>query len=366
MNKPLINVLICPPCNKPLELVSFENGETEHGRVVIDSRGQEVISGILKCDCGKLYPIIDGVPRFVGSGLDSFPEFVSKHHKELSGLGHTKPVQLPVPENDGENDYDNIRKSFSQEWGFFDYDSDKTWGWTLEERKQVVLGELRMSREELAGQLTLDAGCGNGTLSATLTDLGLEVVGIDLNDGLGIAYRNRTKYGANAKSRVQYIQANLVHPPLKQGIFDLVYSSGVIHHTPSSERAFETLARMTKRGGRLYIWVYGKRAFPVMLFHRGGESLKRCLSLRSLLRVCGLIAPFYKLTAATLNLLHIMRFRSRTTREVTLDLFDAFAPRFNHWHSEAEVRSWFEKHGFKNITLTSKVRQGLGMYGDKL
>lgn len=369
MHHNLSEVLVCLECKKHLELTAFENGETASGGVMVDAKGTEVISGALKCCCGLVYPVIDGVPRFFDGGLKQFPAFVDRFRQEIKGLCNgqefrSEPVKASAAASE---DYENIRKSFSQEWGegVFDYDNFKTWGWTLEERKQVVAGELNLKPEEFAGRRMLDAGCGNGTLSAALADLGLTIVGLDLNDGLGLAYRNRAKYSTRAKATVQYVQGNVVYPPLKDGHFDLVYCSGVIHHTPSSKQGFDTLARMTKKGGRLYIWVYGKRNILVRLFFWWGRSLKNYMSLKSVLLACRLISPFYKLAADVLRFFGLVKFRSRTVREVTLDLFDAFAPRFNHWHTEAEIRSWFAEHGFTNVTLTSKVRQGLGLYGDK-
>lgn len=330
-----------------------------------EEKNGEVLTGVLRCSCAMLYPILEGVPRFLEGGINAFPDFFSQHREALAhicgGPLHSKATASAV----ANDDYDNIRKSFSAEWGFFEYGGDNTWGWPIEERKQIVLDELRMTREELAGKVLLDAGCGNGTLTAALSDLGPDVVGIDLNDGLAAAYRNKASYGARASNHVEYIQANVVNPPLKDGIFDVVYSSGVIHHTPSSKTAFDSLVRMTKKGGRLYIWVYGKRALPVRAFWWCGERLKMFLSYKALLRVCCFIAPFYKLTATILNSLGIMKFRRRTVREVAIDIFDGFAPRFNHWHTEEELRSWFKEHEFSNITLVKRWRQGLGMYGDK-
>ncbi|HEY5705677.1 MAG TPA: methyltransferase domain-containing protein [Terrimicrobiaceae bacterium] len=364
MNTALLNFLACPKCHCRPKLERFEQGD--HSSSNSRSANGEVVFGVLQCECGTLYPIIDGVPRFLEGGLRSFPEFVSQHRLDLEKLGHVGACE---PRNRGsvsDNDYDNIRKSFSQEWGIFDYEGDKTWGWTLEERKRVFLGDVAMKPEELCGKRLLDAGCGNGTLTAALSDFDLEIVGLDLNDGLGRAWRNREKYAAKAIPQVQYVQGNLVDPPLREASFDLIYSSGVIHHTPSSKGAFDSLVRLTKQGGRLYVWVYGRRGLPVRLFFLCGRSLKRWISLRSLLGVCRALSPGYKVAAEALNRLGVLKFRSRTTREITLDLFDAFAPRYNFWHTEAEVYSWFVQKGFRNIRVSGVQKHGFGMYGDKI
>ena len=366
MKRDLLTILVCPSCKGGLQLTTVESGNTGIGNIVLDLHGQEeVISGVLKCGCGGLYPVIEGVPRFLNDGINRFPGFIERHKQQLEHVREGQHFQINPAMTDGPDDYENIHRSFSQEWGLFDYDHDKTWGWTLKERKRVFLEDMNLRPQEMKSKRLLDAGCGNGTLTAALSEFGLEVLGLDLHDGLGLAYRNRSKYAKNAKEGVQFVQGNLVQPPLKEETFDLIYSSGVIHHTPRSKDAFESLVRLTKRGGRLYVWVYGKRALPVRMFFSCGRYLKRWLSFRSLLSVCKLLAPFYQTLAALLNGLRIMRFRLRSTREITLDLFDAFAPRYNHWHTEAEVHSWFEEHGFQNIHLSGRQKHGFGMYGDR-
>jgi SAM-dependent methyltransferase len=326
----------------------------------------DICSGILKCACGAVSPVVDGVPRFVDGGVEHFPDIANYCRRQFERTGSTCENRRPPEPGNGNDDYENIRKSFSQEWGLFDYENDKTWGWTLAQRKQVFLDDVNLKSEQLSGKRLLDAGCGNGTLTAALSAFDMEVLGLDLNEGLGRAYANRGKYAKDAANRVQYVQGNLVVPPLKPGLFDLVYSSGVIHHTPSSRTAFTSLVSLTKKGGRLYIWVYGKRGWPVRVFFWLGRSLKKWMSLRSVLTVCWMLAPIYKFAAVLLNALGIMKFRPRNNREITLDLFDAFAPRYNHYHSESEVRSWFEAHGFTNIHVSGVQKHGFGMYGDKV
>ena len=364
MKKELLDFLECPNCRCRPTLECFEQGNNLKNSS--PAANGEVVFGILHCDCGTLYPIIDGVPRFLNGGVGSFPDFLSRFQHEIEHLGNIRQPEVTNSTLVSENDYDNIRRSFSQEWGLFDYDGDKTWGWTLEERKKVFLDDVSMKPKELSGKRLLDAGCGNGTLTAALSDFNLEIVGLDLNDGLGRAWQNRDKYAAKAIRQVQYIQGNLVDPPLKDHSFDVVYSSGVIHHTPSSKDAFDSLVRLTTRGGRLYVWVYGKRSFPVRLFFLCGRGLKRWMSLRSLLGVCRTLAPIYKVAAESLDRSGLIKFRLRTAREITLDLFDAFAPRYNFWHTQAEVRSWFVQSGFGNINVSGMQKHGFGMYGDKI
>jgi SAM-dependent methyltransferase len=336
------------------------DGESASGPDVA-SGNHDVVAGILKCSCGNMYPVIEGVPRFLEGGLNAFPQFLESYKAKVNAGSACQRA----PSRKSEDDYDYIRKSFSKEWKIFDYASDKTWGWTLEERKRIFLDDVKLTENLLKGKLLLDAGCGNGTLTAALSGLGMDVIGVDLNDGLGAANRNRSRYGGERWENVQFVQGNLFNPPLKPNTFDLIYCSGVLHHTPNTKESFRRLVPLVKDGGRLYVWVYRHRSFPVRLFMESGRQLKRLMPLRSLLVICKIFAPFYKAGAGILNATGVMKFRERSVREITLDLFDCFAPQYNHCHNEEEVQAWFREEGFTNITVSGRQKHGFGVYGDR-
>jgi len=353
MNKNLTEILLCPHCKENLELTIIVGGEEVEGSGPM-TPGSDVATGVLKCACGDSYPVIDGVPRLLEKGLRALPVFGESNQVEVESLGHQT------------DDYEYIRQSFSrEEWSIFDYERDKTWGWTLEERIRVFMDDVALSRDQLGGKVLLDAGCGNGTLSAALSTLGMKVVGLDLNEGLGKAGHYKSRYARELSSNVEYVQGNVSNPPLKPGSFDLVYSSGVLHHTPDTKESFRQLVPLVKEGGRMYIWVYGRRNVLVRIYMDSGRQLKKVLSPKALLTACRLLAPFYKVGTEALDFLGVMTFRKRTVREITLDLFDAFAPQYNHRHTEEELKAWFKKEGFANITVSGKQKHGFGVYGDK-
>jgi len=359
-----LQLLCCPNCRQTLEMTVFDDhDQSAASSTVSDSHG--VNSGILTCTCGVSYPIIDGVPRLLERGLAAFPQVAQgqSNHERETDAGVISSIAAQGRSND---DYDYIRRSFSKEWGIFDYDTDKTWGWTLEERKKIFLDDVGLSKSDLEGKTLLDAGCGNGTLTAAVGTFGAEVVGIDLNDRLGEANHLKSKQAGKYADNVHFVQGNLINPPFKSKTFDLIYSSGVIHHTPDSKETFKSLVPLTKEGGRLYVWVYGKRHIAVRVFFGIGRQLKKFMSLESLMRTCRLVSPFYKLGTELLNTLGISRFRKRTAREITLDLFDAWAPQYNHWHSEKEVQKWFYESGFTNVRISGRQKHGFGCYGDKI
>src|SRR2546422_2703381 len=290
-----------------------------HDALPISIDGPSV--GLLKCACGTAYPIIDGVPRLLEGGLGAFPEFLIRYEEEVRAQGCVNLTPQHTPSRQRKDDFDAIRKSYSEVWGIFDYDGDKTWGWTLEDRKRVFLGDVALTEDQLRGKLLLDAGCGNGTLTAILSTLGLEVVGLDLHDRLGLANRQKARYAPERLENVHFVQGNVFNPPLKHGSFDLIYCSGVIHRMPNTKESFKKLVPLVKKGGRLYVWVAGNRGLVIRMLKKPGRYLRRFMSLETLLNTCRVLAPFYRMVTGLLRSVRIANFRKRTVREITLDLF---------------------------------------------
>jgi ubiquinone/menaquinone biosynthesis C-methylase UbiE len=68
-----------------------------------------------------------------------------------------------------------------------------------------------------------------------------KVVALDLSRGaltLGAAAAQR--YGTR---QIRFVECDLARLPLREGAFDVVYCSGVLHHTPSPRTAFASIAR---------------------------------------------------------------------------------------------------------------------------
>ena len=61
---------------------------------------------------------------------------------------------------------------------------------------------------------------------------------------------------------VAIVQADLLDLPLAERQFDLVFSIGVLHHSPDPRRAFAQVAARVKPGGRLAVWLYRKNTPP--------------------------------------------------------------------------------------------------------
>src|SRR5204863_7293595 len=81
--------------------------------------------------------------------------------------------------------------------------------------------------------------------------------------GLGAAAARRFGLG-----RVRSVGTDLPRPGLRAGAFDVVYSSGVVHHTPDPRASFAQLARLARPGGIIVLGVYNTFARMPSQFRR--------------------------------------------------------------------------------------------------
>ena len=107
--------------------------------------------------------------------------------------------------------------------------------------------------------LVLDAGCGSGFSAKLLFKEQfdrIQYVGADISEAVDIAAR---EIGALTRQSF-FVQADLMALPFADGSFDIVFSEGVLHHTPSTREALLAVARLVKPGGILAVYVYNKKA----------------------------------------------------------------------------------------------------------
>lgn len=104
----------------------------------------------------------------------------------------------------------------------------------------------------------LEVGCGTGTDLLQFARGGAVVTGCDLTPrSVEIARRRFEVYGLEGQFSISDAE-NLSFPDES---FDLVYSFGVIHHTPDTERAVSEIHRVLRPGGKAIVMVYHRSSF---------------------------------------------------------------------------------------------------------
>src|ERR1017187_5290180 len=161
------------------------------------SRLDQRPDGLVCSGCGKQYPALNGVVRFV--------------------------------------DAQNYAGSFGFQW--------KTHARTQlddvnSHRSEIAFRQRTGFRpDDLAGKLGLDLGFAMGRFAEVAPRWGAHVVGIALSPASEVAAQRL------ADRNAAIFQADVFHLPFAEGSFDFIYSIGVLHHTPSCEQAVKVLPK---------------------------------------------------------------------------------------------------------------------------
>ena len=110
----------------------------------------------------------------------------------------------------------------------------------------------------------LVAGCGTGKEACELAlDIAhAQVLAVDLSLA-SLAYAKRCAHELGL-GNIEFRQADLLNLGLTEGSFDLVSSSGVLHHMQRPELGLEALARQLRPGGWLRVALYSERARSIV------------------------------------------------------------------------------------------------------
>src|SRR5262249_45432024 len=136
--------------------------------------------------------------------------------------------------------------------------------------------------------------------------------------------------------------------------FDLVYSIGVLHHTPDTKAAFTKAAEMVKPGGGLAVYLYDRYGLS---YHF--SDMIRVVSTRLPLKLV------FFLSAVAIPLYYVYRIPKfgsicftvfpismhRNWRWRWLDTFDWYTPKHQCKLFYPDVHRWFRQHGFHRITI---------------
>jgi SAM-dependent methyltransferase len=287
----------------------------------------QIVLGLLTC------PICGSVVADLGDSL-------------VCNRRHTFPVVRGIPRFTPTSSYAD---SFGFQWKRFP--TRQLDAGNRRDSEVTFMAKTGLSPDDIRGKLVLDAGCGMGRFSDVVARWDADqIVAVDLSQAVEVAAENLSAYPAATA-----LQADLENLPFAPKTFDIVFSIGVLHHTPSTERAFRTLATFVKPGGIYCVWVYSRHLRATLA---GGEIIRLLTrrmdrqkllhliqktepKLSSMKRRIPALSPLIDLAIPTSN------HPEKEWRQ--LDTLDWYSPRYQWKHSFSEVMGWYRSLGFEDI-----------------
>ena len=309
-------------------------------------------------------------------------DFVDPHDREtplvtdgdrlVSPLGHHYPVVDGVPNftNIADAGQEQTSKSFGfrwnklPDWGFKPGHKEVVWsfwkdffGW--DGPKQL--------EELMRGKIVLDAGCGSGAALGQFAEYPASLAAVDISEAIRACY---ARFGT--RPNIQFARADLTQLPFREGVFEVIWCSGVLHHTPDTYQSLAALRRHLTPDGRIIFYVYVKKA-PMREFADDyvraqvaglppDEAWRHMEALtafaRSLSAITGELVieqdvPDLGFRKGTYNVQRFVYYNlfkcfwnDALSFEDNVDVnFDWYHPRYSHRHTPDEVRGWLETLG---------------------
>jgi SAM-dependent methyltransferase len=318
MKPTLLTLLAEPGTGAPLELSDavFRGDDVWEGRLT--SRAT-----------GKAYAVRNGIPRFVAP----------RGYTDSFGLQWTRFSRVQL---DSANGGYYSRRRF-----------DRETAWT---------------GQDLAGRRVLDGGCGSGRFAEIAAQRGAEVVALDYSCAVDAAAANLADW-----PNVHCVQGDLLNPPFREASFDMVYSIGVIQHTPSPPDALASCLRLLRPKGRFAFTIYARRWYTKLYAKYLLRPITRRLSAPFLLRsieaampvlfpVTGalfslpLLGKGFQFILPVANYVHKKDFsRSQRYQEAILDTFDMLSPTFDRPMTAPEVARHLRNAGVSDFRFLEEV-----------
>ena len=140
-----------------------------------------------------------------------------------------------------------------------------------------------LNLDAMKGKRVLELGCGMGTDAVKFAAAGANVVCVDLTPAaIELCKKNFEVRGLSAEfycGNIEELNSFLPSSYLKS--FDIIYSFGVLHHTPNPSAAIQQAKQFLKEGGEIRFMVYSRfsyKLFWLLNLHQNWQ-MKDCDSV---------------------------------------------------------------------------------------
>ncbi|MCP4746732.1 MAG: class I SAM-dependent methyltransferase [Desulfobacteraceae bacterium] len=136
----------------------------------------------------------------------------------------------------------------------------------VEKRKYFVEPHIRSFADfrKWKGKKVLEIGCGIGTDTINFARAGAQVTAVDLSEeSLKVARQRARVFGLADRIRFYRANAEELSNTVPVENYDLVYSFGVIHHTPHPQRAISQIRRYLGPDSQFKLMVYHRHSWKV-------------------------------------------------------------------------------------------------------
>ena len=122
--------------------------------------------------------------------------------------------------------------------------------------------------ERWAGKRVLEVGCGIGTAAVNFARCGADYTGLELSKAsLELTGKRFEVYGL--KGRLILCNAEELSRHLETDHYDLVYSFGVIHHSPNQRAIVEEIRKVIRKNGEFRCMLYAKNSWKDIMIEAG-------------------------------------------------------------------------------------------------
>lgn len=325
-NKNLDQVLYCKKCNNNFS-------------IIVNKKIEKVIhEGYLKCDnCNDRYNIIEDI-IFIEKKINS------------------KTVEYQS-------------KIYSYWWN----ESHKDINYDKGDTEKILYSTLSLKNKDFENKIVLDAGCGNGRFSDLISNSNPKLFVIaDVSDGIYQAKKNIENKNINFIA----IKGDLNIIPFKSNTFEIIYSWGVIHHTPNPRFTFNNISKFCRINGKFSIYLYKQnpdykynnkhiRLIAILrqyLVIYPLRFISQFLSEKNVIRLFRPIRLIEKFFNYGVVGCHSTKYKFEKKHYFRV-VIDRFKTKYASEHQEYEIINWYKENKFNDLVFGTEPK--IGVIGTK-